>query len=166
VNEIPGQLQVPDHQRRVKLPRSQWVGVGLIMLVPVLALFEVFGESAAEAEGTSAELAIRVQYPTRFRYKQLNTVQVLVRNVSGAPIDTVFVSFDSTYASRFSTVTFIPAAQEPFVVELTDVRPGSTRLVHAELQAEQYGRHHGAIKAYRTGSADTARVPLRTIIFP
>lgn len=150
----------------MKLSRYQWVGIGLIVLVPVLALFEVFGESESQARSANAELAIRVEYPTRYRYKQINTVQVSVQNVSGAPIDTVIVSFDSAYASRFSDVTFIPSAKEPFAVELVDLRPGSTRLVWAELQAERYGRHQGTIKAYRVGGADTASVPVRTIIFP
>lgn len=166
MSEIPHSLQVPDHARRVRLSRYQWVGVGLIILVPLLALFGAFGESSARGQASSAELAIRVDYPTRYRYKQLNTLQVTVQNVSGVAIDTVIVSFDSAYASRFSTIMFIPSAREPFAVELVDLRPGSARLVWAELQAERYGRHQGTIKAYRPGSADTARVPVRTIIFP
>ncbi|HEX6314538.1 MAG TPA: hypothetical protein VFZ73_06740 [Gemmatimonadaceae bacterium] len=137
-----------------------------LVLIPLLAMFGVFGESQAQAHGASADLELRVDYPTRYRYKQIDRVRVEVQNVSGAQLDTVTVAFDSSYTSRFSTLMFIPAAKEPFSVELTHLAPGSTRLVWVELQAERYGRHRGALRAWRHGGSDTVSVALSTIIFP
>lgn len=164
--ELPPALQVTEQPRRLELHRYQWVGLPLMLLIPVLALFGVFGETWGRADDVSADLALRVEYPTRYRYKQINALEVFVENVSGGPLDTVVVAFDPAYVLRFSTPTFIPAPEVPYEVELLDVQPGEVRLVVAELQGERYGRHRGAVEAYRPGSSDTARVAVSTIIFP
>jgi hypothetical protein len=137
-----------------------------MLLIPVLALFGVFGETWERADDANAVLRLHVEYPTRYRYKQINTMEVSLENVSDSPIDTVVVSFDPAYVRHFSTLTFIPSPTEPFEVELLDVAPGETRLVWAELQGERYGRHRGAIDAYQAGSLDTARVSVSTLILP
>ena len=150
----------------MKLHRYQWVGLPLMFLVPVLAVLGVFGETRGREARASAELALRVEYPARYRYKQISALEVFVENVSAGALDTVVVAFDPDYVRRFSTPTFIPSLEEPFEVELLDVKPGETRLVWAELQGERYGRHRGTIEAYRLGSRDTARVPISTLIYP
>jgi hypothetical protein len=164
--ELPAELQIRDHPRRFKLHAAQWVGIPLIFVVPILALLGVFGESREVVVGQSDELGITVEYPTRYRYKQIDRVQVLVENESNMALDTVVVAFDPAYVSRFSTLMFIPSAREPFDVELLDVRAGETRRVWAELQGEAYGLHRGTIEAYTPGSRDTASVFVSTIIFP
>lgn len=164
--ELPEDLLVPDQPRSLRLHPFQWVGIPLIFLIPVLALFNVFGETRDYAEEAGSEIALRVEYPTRYRYKQIESVHVEVENVSLARIDTIVVSFEPAYVRRFSTPNFIPAPTEPFEVEIYRVEPGTRRQVWAELQGERYGRHHGTIEAYRSGSQDTARVRVSTIIFP
>lgn len=164
--ELPAELQIRDQPRRLKLYTAQWIGLPLIFLVPILALLGVFGESREVVEGRSDELRMTVEYPTLYRYKQIDRVQVLVTNESNTTLDTVVVAFDPAYVSRFSTLMFIPSAKVPFDVELLDVGPGQTRRVWAELQGEAYGRHRGTIEAYRQGGLDTARVFVSTVIFP
>lgn len=164
--ELPPNLQVSEQPRRLKLHRFQWVGLPLMFLIPVLALFGVFGEAWDRLDDVSAELALRVEYPTRYRYKQINTLEVSVENISGSPLHTVVVAFDPAYVRRFSTLMFIPSPTEPFVVEFLDMAPGETRRVWAEFQGERYGRHRGTIEAYHVGSQDTARVSVNTLIYP
>lgn len=164
--ELPQPLQVRDLPRHLKFYRYQWVGLPLLLLMPVLALLGVFGETWDHVEDAGAELTLRVEYPTRYRYKQINTVQVFVQNTASSTLDTVVVAFDPAYIRRFSTLMFIPSPKQPFEIELLDVKPGETRLVWVELQGEQYGRHQGTIEAYRPASLDTARVVVNTLIFP
>lgn len=164
--ELPPVLQVAEHSRRLSFSRFQRVGLPLLFVVPLLALLGLFGETWDRTEGASDGLALLVEYPTRYRYKQLNTVEVFVENTSAATLDTVVVAFDPAYVRRFSTLSFIPSPKEPFEVELFYVKPGETRLVWAELQGEHYGRHEGTIEAYRPGSPDTARVAVSTLILP
>lgn len=164
--DLPPSLQVDGQPRHLKLYRFQWIALPLLFLIPILAVFGVFGETWSRGHDASAELDLRIEYPTRYRYKQINTVEVHAQNVSSRTLDTVVVSFDPEYVRRFSTLMFIPSPAKPFEIELLDVKPGETRLVWAELQGERYGRHRGHVEAYRRGSPDTARVFLSTIIYP
>ena len=164
--ELPSELRIRDQPRRFKLHAVQWIGLPIIFGVPILALLGVFGESRVQVEGQGEELAISVEYATRYRYKQIEKMQVFVRNRSDATIDTAVVAFDPEYAQHFSTLMFIPSAREPFIVELLDLGPGEERRVWAEFQGEGYGRHRGSIEAYRPGSRDTARVVVHTLIYP
>lgn len=164
--ELPPALQVPDQPRRLRFYRFQWVGLPLLFLLPILALLGVFGETRGSADDMGAEIALRVEYPTRYRYKQIHPVEVAVENTSARTLDTVVVAFDPAYVRRFSTPAFIPSPTEPFEVELLDVRPGEVRRVWAELQGEHYGRHRGTIEAYQAGGTDTTSVSVSTFIFP
>jgi hypothetical protein len=134
-------------------------------MIPVLALLGFFGESWATGEDRTAEISVETRYPSRYRYKTLNSVRLDVTNTSNGILDTVSVEVDTAYLSRFSTVVAIPAFEYPYLIELTDLGPGETRRVRVELQGEQYGRHRGEIRVSASG-ADTARVRLSTFIFP
>lgn len=164
--ELPEHLHAPDTPRRFRLHGYQWVGIPLLFLVPVLALLGVFGETWERVEALGADLALEVRYADRYRYKQINTVEAWVENRSGARLDTVVVAFDEAYARQFSTLMFIPSPTEPFEVELYGLAPGERRLIWAELQAERYGRHTGALRAHAAGRADTTSVTLSTLVFP
>lgn len=144
----------------------QLIGIPLLVLIPILALLNVFGETRDYAEDSSSEVRLRVEFPTRYRYKQIESLQVEIENVSQDVIDTLIVVFDRTYVESFSTPTFIPSASRPFEVEVSNIEPGSTRRIWAELQGESYGRHIGWVAAYRKGRLDTARVDIATFIFP
>lgn len=157
--------RAPDIQRKIRFYRWQWIALPAIMLVPVLALFGVFGVSRDTARASTAELLIEISYPSRFRYKQIDRIHAFVTNRSQRQLDTVTVAFDSAYIARFSTVKFTPSALRAYEVELTDVHPGERRLISVELQGEEYWRHQGEISA-TSGSADTARVRIDTIVFP
>lgn len=155
----------PSTRRRIHLSIPQAVGVGILLLVPILALFGVFGESWAVARGGSGGIELEVRYPDRYRYKQLNEMEVTVRNRTARVIDTLTIRVDPRYLDRFSTVQSIPSQQGLYEVPLVAVQPGEQRRAHIEYQAERYGRHSGALIA-TDGGADTARVQLQTIVFP
>lgn len=164
--ELPPDLRAPEEPRRFRLHRFQWIGMPLILLVPLLALFGLFGETRDHVEEVGSELAVDVEYATRYRYKQINWVETVVENRADSLLDTVVVDFDPAYVSRFSTYQFIPSPTEAFRVELVGMKPRERRIVWAELQAEQYGRHEGTLDVYRKGGGDTVRVQLSTFIYP
>jgi hypothetical protein len=139
-------------------------GLALIMLIPVLAAFEVFGEGSATAAHRGPALAISAEYPARIRHGTPEEVTVLTTNHGPSPLDTVTVRFDSSYVSRFTDPQFVPATGNAFEVELADVGPGETRVIRLGVRANEYGRHRGAITAFH--GADTARVTVSTIVFP
>lgn len=160
-----GPPEAPEIESRLRFGRLQLTGLILLALFPVVALAGVFGESRAVAEGRTTDLDIRMRYTDRYRYKQINAFEIFIANRSDAIIDTVTVSFDTAYVSRFSNPTFVPSATDAFTIPLTAVRPGETRLVTAQLQAERYWMHEGDVRI-TSGGADTAAIRVRTLVFP
>ena len=144
--------------------RKQWIGFPIMLAIPIAALFGLFGERTALSRVKSASLDVAVSYPERFRYRQVQPLHLTVRNLSSQAIDTVTVSFDTAYISRFSSVRFDPPAKRAYTIELTDVKPTESRFVAVELWGQDYGMHRGAIVA-RAGT-DSAVVRIRTFVFP
>ncbi len=158
----PGPPELP---RVVRFYWYQWVGAVVIVLIVGLALLGVFGERVAETRVAGGPLELRVEYPSRFRYQQVNAIQVWVTNQGGQPLDTVTVSFSRPYLLQFSNLTILPSPERPFDVPVTQLEPGATRLVRAEIQADHYGKHAGWIAA-TAGTGDTVRAELSTIVYP
>ncbi len=155
----------PEIDRRVSVPLFRGIGMGLILLVPALALAGVFGESWDTAAARGPNVSVRMEFPSRYRYKMLNSLTLAVENTSARTIDTVTVRLDTAYALRFSTVVITPAPEQAYVIPLTDVAPGEIRMVIVELQGERYGRHAGLVNV-ETTSGDTLALPVHTLIYP
>jgi hypothetical protein len=155
----------PELPRMIRFYRYQWVGLAVILLVVGLALFGIFGESVTETRVAGGGLELRVEYPGRFRYQQVSPIRVWLTNQARQPVDKATVSFSRPYLLQFSSLTFVPSAERPFEVEVTDLAPGETRLVLAEIQANHYGKHAGWIAA-TAGKGDTVRADLSTIVYP
>jgi hypothetical protein len=164
-NGVPAEPpRAPSIARRLALTRKQVIGLPLLGAIPILTLFGVFGEQRSSLHAASGSVEMSVRYPTRFRYRQIQSLDITVRNTSDETIDTIGVSLDTAYISRFSSVRIDPAPRSAFVVALTGVRPGESRLISAELWGERYGRHEGHIAAI--ARSDTAVATVRTIVFP
>lgn|SRR5688572_29232234 len=161
--------QPPPIERKLKLYLTQIIGIPLLILVPVLALLGMFGETEDKVTTSNPQLEMQVDYPTRFRYKMLDSVIVSLSNTSAQPISAVEVGFERSYVEGFSTVTFTPAAHEitdsAYFVEVADLQPGETRIISVDIQAEKYGRHQGAITA-TAENAEALRVLIETFTFP
>lgn len=155
----------PEIDRRMRVPLSRAIGVGLIFLVPALALAGVFGESRKTAAATGPNVSVRMEFPSRYRYRMLNSLTIAVENTSARMIDTVTVRLDTAYLLRFSPVVIVPAPEQAYVVPLADVAPGEVRLVVAEFQGKRYGRHTGQVRVEST-SGDTLALPVHTLIYP
>lgn len=154
----------PDIERRTRLHPFQLVCVPVIFILPlVLGALGVFGKTRTRAHAEAGLIRISVDYPTRFRFKQLDRVTITVTNEGVLRIDSVLLSLDTTYANRFSTVRATPSFQKPYTLVLKDLGPGESSLAIIEIQAEHHGVHEGGL---RIQAADTLRIPLRTIVFP
>lgn len=163
--DLPDELEAPSVERRFALYRFQVPGLVLLALIPLLAVAGAFGVSHADVETRAGDIAVRVHHPSRLRFEQITTMDVLVTNAGAAHIDTLVVSIDTAYLSRFSGVTLTPSATAPFDVELTDVAPGESRRIHVEMDAMRPGRHRGTLRV-SAGGADTATLDIATIVFP
>ena len=160
----PSPPRAPSIEPKIELTRKQRIGIPILLDVPILALFGLFGETQGHAHTTSGSIDLEVSYPARFRYRQVQSLDVSVRNLSTSVADTIKVSFDTAYISRFSSVRFDPAARSAYTVDLTDVKPSESRLVSVELWGQDYGSHRGTVVA-RHGT-DSPIVHLSTFVFP
>jgi hypothetical protein len=147
----------------------QWVGFAVILLIPILALFGVFGESFAQVQQSSQDMALDVDYAIRNRYRMGSNLQVAVQNLSDQPIPSLTVSISRDYVDKFAEVTFSPSvariSDSAYEVDLTEIQPGESRVITVELEAEEYGQHQGTITATVQGLVPV-EVNVTTFIFP
>ena len=158
-----GPPPAPAVPRRIRMHTLHWFGMTVIAAIPVCAALGVFGSSGTRT-ASSASIELMVDYPTRCRYEMLELLEVRVRNRSGRTIEQATVVFDPSYLNGFSQAQFTPSPERAFEVEVTQLRPGETRLISAEIQGERYGRYSGAIVV--KAGAESASVDVSTFIFP
>jgi len=141
----------------------EFVGILLIALLPVLAVFGVFGPDRRSVVATSAGIGIEVDYPSRLRFENLERLQILVTNNTAAPRD-ITLEIDPAYLEAYSGLLFTPAPDERYVFRIVGLPSGESRVVSAELSAHEYGKHSGSV---RFASADArGQVEIETLIFP
>ena len=161
--ELPEPPPPPETPRRAKLYVYQWVGLALLALLPLFASVGLFGESWEKVRSARGALDVQVSYPDRLRYWQVNQIELQVRNVSAAPLESVRVSLDTAFAFRFANVTSQPPFATAFELTIEEIPSNQTRPVWIEIRADRFGRHAGMLTI---SSADTVRVPLSITVFP
>jgi hypothetical protein len=154
----------PEISRRIILTTKQKIGLPLIAAIPILALFGVFGEKQDYVSARSGALAIAVEYPSRFRYRQTAPVVVHLQNVGSGVLDSVRLSFDTAYISRFSGVRFEPDVGSAYVVTLSNLLPGERRLVAASLEGDRFGKHRATLSV--RSPRDSLSLSWSTFVFP
>lgn len=162
--DVTGPPDAPDIPRRVRLYPGQWIGIPILILIPLLAMLSVFGETRATAEASDGPVHVEVDYPTRLRTGQRSEIEVRVRNLSAAALTAVTLSFDPDYFARFADVSFMPGPGAPYELELTGLGPGETSVLRIELEGDRAWRSHGRISVHHDGGA--AHLPLSTFTFP
>lgn len=159
----------PEFARRLRFGWTQILGVGLLSLLPLVALTGALGSIERETGARSGALALDVRYPASMHYKAKQTLELHVRNEGAQPLRDVRVRFDDGYLSRFDELRFTPAPSlldERYAeVGLGVLEPGATRRVLLEFQADRYGRPQGSIVAVAEGSAQ-ASVDVATLVLP
>lgn len=167
-----GVPEAPDIEKEWRFKWVQKLGVPLLFLIPILALFGVLGpnEEAVTVRGES--LSLDVSYPTRFRYKTIAPMSIRVTNISSQTAPTVTVKLDREYLGAFSNLSFQPSvdevSDEAYYVFLNNLAAGETRRVELEMQAEAYWVQRGMTEA-AVGGAEAppdAAVTLETFVLP
>jgi hypothetical protein len=159
----------PPMKRAFRMYPFQYVGIAIVILIPILALFGVFGESFAEIEQSNDDLRVEITYATRYRYKMINSLTISIENRSVQTLSPLTVEVSRDYVNQFSTVAFSPSetrvTHAAYEVVLQDVIPGAVRVVTVELQGENYGSHDGNVTVHAE-EIEVISIPIRTLIFP
>jgi hypothetical protein len=159
----------PEIERRIQLSRVQQIGIPLLLLFPILALFGVFGNTLGTATNTSGPIELTVEYPNRTRYQARQAIEIAVRNTTDQALTGVTVNLDRDYLDAFEDVTFTPEVtaitDAAYHVDLTDLPPGDVRYLTVELRPHSYWAHQGTISA-GSPEAESTDVEVRTFVFP
>lgn len=163
-----GVPQPPHFQRKLQIAPLQLIGISLLALLPILAIFSVFGESLDVKGASNSEISMQVEYVTRYRYRMQDAMSITVTNESPQP-STITVSIDRDYINHFSDVTFVPEVErvsvDAYEVDLPAVKSHETRLVTVQMQGEHYWTKTGVVSATLTGGQPVT-VEVSTTIFP
>lgn len=167
-NEKPEPPKPPEIKHKIAFYPHQVIGMIVVIVIPLLALFGMFGTTQGKESASSETLSFEIEYPERFRYKTIDPLKVSVENISNKA-QTVTIALDKGYLSKFSNVTFSPEPQEithsEYVFELGEVRPGEKRVISGEIQSERFGRFSGTARA-SAGTVAPAEITLTTISYP
>jgi hypothetical protein len=165
-DELP---KAPDMPRRLVFNRTKLVGLPLLLSVPVLAVFGIFGISEGEVSAAAEGIEAHLNFPERSRYKVSDQLELTLRNTAAEGLPRVTVRFDLAYVSAFSEVHFTPEpkriTEHAYEVELDNIGPGETRRIHVSLQGNEYGRHRGTVSIAVNGTT-TNQLSVDTLTFP
>jgi hypothetical protein len=104
-DQPPTPPRPPSVARTIRLDRLQLIGVPLILLVPLLAVLGVFGEVLESEQAIRGPLEVRVEYPSRMRYRTIDVVEVVVGNASEEELASVTLTIDRSYLDAFTAVS-------------------------------------------------------------
>lgn len=150
------------------------VGMSVVALLPLLAVFGVFGINRATTTATSETLAVRVAHPSVQRFKVRQPLRITVTNTAATALPVIEVALSVPYVFAFSDVALTPSPDhidgDTYVFELSDIAPGETRTIATEMQAQLYWRHRGSVswRALDEGgrSLDGGSLEFTTMVWP
>ena len=160
-HEPPKPPRIPP---KVRLNRSEMLGLPFLFALPVLAMAGVFGPATDVAHGRSGAVQWSAEYPSRLRFENSHRLLVRIQNRGQSPVSEVSLAFDPSYMHAFAPVTFEPAPATPYLVNIENLDPGESRLVVVQVTADEYGSHRGWISLAADGTE--ARIQLSTFILP
>jgi hypothetical protein len=156
--------RAPTDTPHIRFTRKQWIGLPILTLIPLLALFGVFGNSTGSTAVASPSIGVTITYPDRMRYRQTERLDITVINRGARTLDSVLVSVDTSYLSRFIGVHANPSPTIDFGVPLSFLQPGESRLIAIELTGDRYWRHPGTVTL--SAGAERTTVTFSTLVFP
>jgi hypothetical protein len=157
--------QPPEVKERFRLPLIEAIGMAILAILPILALFGIFEPKPTRVELSNQDLKAEITYPTRLRYKLKESLEVKVTNASQQAVDEINVAIDEEYLKGFSP-KFHPVPQADVgVMKLRDIGPGETAVARVELEAEEYGTHRGAATVSQAGM-DVIATSISTFVIP
>lgn len=158
----------PEFARKTQLHRVQLIGMPMLMLLSILALFGFFGETSTTEQVADDTLTAQVSYVTRARYSLSYQLEVALSNQTTQPLSEVEILFPKKYIDGFSNINFMPVVEtitdQAYILKIRDLQPAETRVATVSLQGNRYGHQQGAIGV--TAGVNTLQLPIDTWIFP
>jgi hypothetical protein len=158
----PAPPRAPPLRRRLALNPPHAIGAFALACVAATALFMNARETR---EATAQGLTLRVAYPERMRFRDMERVTFDVENTASEPCRAAALTIDEAYLDSFEEHHTTPAEAAFGRFELGDVAPGERRRLDIELRGERSWLAEGNA-TLSCGGERGVKAPLRTFIFP
>ncbi len=160
--------QPPDFKRKIDFYPFQLIGIPLLFLLPILALFGYLSETTTVVRESGKGMEIVVNYPGRINYQSLDRTEITVTNTTGGAIPDMAVMIDKTYLESFAEISFMSDIKEitgeAYVFDLSNLPPHESRSVVYESRGAAIGSHSGTITV--SSGEDTLTAVVETFVYP
>lgn len=174
-HEEPPELpKAPSIDRRIHFHPPMIAGLVMVGLLPVLALFGLFGIGRLEASGATESVSVSVDYPRVQRLKVRQPLRLVVTNETDSVLPSVELLLSRSYVQSFADVAFTPGPDEVggthYRFEMTEIEPGGSRVVSGEMQAQEYWHQPGSLD-WRVlddegGEVESGQLTFATMVWP
>lgn len=165
----PQPPEPPPFERRVRLERLQLIGVPLLALIPLAALFGVFGQRSESVRAVGDGVTLELRYPSLLRYKTALPFEATVHNSGAQPLSQVAVRIDDAWLSHFTRIDLMPQperlTERHAEIVIDELPPGAQRKVIGVFEAHDRGRHTGQASV-AIGGRVAATAELSTLVLP
>lgn len=162
-----GPAEAPETPRRLVIPLGHAVGLALLFLVPLAALFGVFGRTS-EATAVNSVAELRVKYPRCARHGAPAQLEISLRNLTDAAVRSVELRASAGYFERFSNVTSSPDVRtiaREFVFAPSPPAPREQTAVLIDLRPDRSGWAHCRVVA-GVDQGEPLALEFSTFVFP
>jgi hypothetical protein len=160
--------QSTEFKRELDFYPFQVIGIPLIFIIPMLALFGVLGETTTILHATGNSIEVSVSYSNRINLQSFDEMEISIRNTSNEAISSLTVSIEKAFLDNFSEISFLvdisEISDEAYVIELLDLEPKEAKIIRFSSRGTVFGSHQGIITV-STGE-DAVRILIETFIFP
>jgi hypothetical protein len=169
--DSPEPPQPKEIERRVSFYSLQAVGIPILALIPIAALFGLFDSSNGSLEATGQGIRLQVAYPKRLRFETNKPVVIMVWNDTGQAIPKATLKISRQYIDEFERAEFTPdadsATDEAYLFELRDLKPGEPQKVGGRLEFDHLktGMHAGEISV-SINDRNVVSADFKTFLFP
>jgi hypothetical protein len=116
----PQPPQPPQIRRKLLIYPTQIIGITIMLIGLAAAFLGVFGKSEGSVEAAADQLTLRVDYPERYRYGNMGSLQIAI--TSHHDFAALTVNIERRYIKQFSDVSFTPDVdninEQFYVIEL------------------------------------------------
>ena len=158
-------FKAPQLRPHLRMWKYQWIGIPLILIMPILAIMGVFGREIKNLNITGGGITAQIEYPSKIRYGQEEFIRVELTNDSSKTMRDVSVSFDKNYIQKFDGSEFKPQADINYFVKAGDISPGNKKILEVKLKAGERGSNSGKI-IISSRNKEIISEELNTFIFP
>jgi hypothetical protein len=153
----------PEVERRLRLHRTQAIGIPLLLLLALLGLLGVLGPATDEVVVEEAGWRVSVEWPDRLRYGQRGRIHVRAASTAGTA-GTVRVRVEPAYLAGFEDVAATPALDHDMAWPAAELEAGAAATFLVEFVPRRPGLRRGTLEIEGDGVA--RRIRFSTLIFP